>query len=255
MISRCAKMANDKKPGQSSARDKDSGSKSKDLISKEDIEARVAKKLAKSEKERAEKAKKLAADFQRRSILAAAASRQDGGAPSSVGTPANETPSLLRNMCGILNKGFASLGADMKDLRTSFKGELNAFSNSMEANLQELWGGFEEEEEMDDVTSVGGSEREPAPPEPFRFGTDHDMSEEDSDEEDFGIGAAFNFELPVPGNVGPIIDQAPAELEDPAAPAENENFFARFARSLRVPTDVGTDLDPHLATLLNQIFE
>lgn len=38
-------------------------------------------------------------------------------------------------------------------------------------------------------------------------------------------------------------------------PCENESFFARFNRSLHVPTHVGEDLDSNLAELVNHIFQ
>lgn len=240
-------MANDRKPSPGAGKDLGSGSslKNKGNFSRADVEAEVAKRLAKSEKERLEKAKKIAAEIQRKAILAAASGSQDGGPSTSAGTLGNETPGLLRNMCGILNKGFASLGADMKTLHTSVNGQFNALSESMEANMNDFWGGFEYDDEVDDVSSVGGDFREPGPPEPFAFGNDHDMSEEeDNPDQDGGVGGARG-----------ALNAANMVENHPNNPNDGENFFARFARTLRVPTDVGADLDPHLANLVNQLFE
>lgn len=235
-------MAKDKKPNGGAGKDKISGSKGKEASLKINIEAEVARRVAKSEKERLEKARQLAADFQRKSILAAALANQDGGPSGSAGTPGNETPALLKNMCGILNKGFASLGADMRDLKSSVTGQFH----DMEENLNDFWGGYEYNDE-DDVISVGGSGGEPSPPEPFQFRADHDMSDEEDNEAEPSNGAGLLLDLMNIQNTP--VDEASGEL------AEGENLFARFARTLRVPTDVGADLDPHLANLVNQIFE
>lgn len=233
-------MTNDKRSntGPEKSSSSNSGSKIKGS-SKLDIEAEVARRVAKNEKERLEKAKKLAADIQRRAILTAATANKDGGPSSSSGTLGNEIPALLRNMCGILNKGFASLGADMKDLKSSVNGQFNSLSEALEVN-DDFWGGYDDNE-MEDGPSVDGEEREPGPPEPFRLCLDHEMSEEEtSDQENGSVGAFAGFNL--------------ANSSHDAS-ADSENLFARFARTLRVPTDVGADLDPHLANLLNQVFE
>lgn len=72
-------MTKDKCSGSSSSKNKDSGSKSFNSSSKLDIEAEVARRVAKSEKERAQRAKQLAADIQRRAIVTAVTANQDGG--------------------------------------------------------------------------------------------------------------------------------------------------------------------------------
>lgn len=63
----------------------------------EELDREVAKRKAASEKERLDEAKKIAAEIQRRALVAAGGI-QDGGSSSQEGTQANETPELLRNV-------------------------------------------------------------------------------------------------------------------------------------------------------------
>lgn len=143
-------------------------------------------------------------------------------------------------MCGILNKGFASLGSDMQNLRSSLDTQMNSLSDSLENNFQELWG-FEED--VDAWLDVDGSEAEPPPPTRFQFRAEHELSDEDEDNEvlDNGNGGAN------PGAANLNIMHVD--------PCEGESFFARFNRSVQVPTGVGDDLDSNLAGLVNHIFE
>lgn len=188
----------------------------------------IAKKLAATEKDRMEQAKRIAADIKRKAVVTAG--NQDGGGPN-----VNETPDLLRNMCGILNRGFANLGLGMKDLKTSFDSQLNSLSDNLEQNFNELWGEFADLElaNWEDDVMV---DTEPQPPQPFRL----DESVLSKDEEENGVQEML-INQPQAGTEG--VQETPV------------NYFARLARSLRAPTDVGANLDSSLAELVNHIFQ
>lgn len=236
-------MTNDRKTDKSSAKGSDGargGARTGKGSLQEEIDREVAKRLAASEKERMEKAKRLAAEIQRRAVIAAGGG-QNGGPPCQVGTQANETPELLRNVCGILNKGFTNLGADMKNLRSSLDTQMNSLSESMNNNFQELCA-FEDD--VDAWLDVDGSEAEPRPPAPFQFRLDQELSDE---EEEGNISGGGGDGANLARDLG-IIHVITCE-------PETENFFARFNRSLRVPTNVGEDLDENLAALVNHIFQ
>lgn len=184
-------------------------------VSNRIMDAEVAKALAASEKERLAKAKLIASEIQRKAILAAA--KQDGGQSAAAGTPTNKTPVLLRNMCGILNRGFASLGSNMKSLKSSFGSQMGALMNSVETSLHDFWAEYDEADE--DSMSVDGSEAEPPPPVPFRL--EHKLSDEEEMENSFA-GAARD----PPQEVG-------------LANLAQDNYFARLARALRAPSNMG----------------
>lgn len=198
-------------------------------VSNRVIDAEVAKALAASEKERMAKAKLIAAEIQRKAILAAA--KQDGGQSGSTGTPTNETPELLRNMCGILNRGSASPGSNMKSCPCGGT-QMGALTDSVESILNDFWAGYEADE---DSMSIDGSEAEPPPPAPFRV--EHDLS----DEEEMDNSQAATARDP--------------PLEASLANLTQDNYFARLARALRAPSNVGEDLDIHLAKLVNHVFQ
>lgn len=222
-------MANGKKPeAKGSANDRREIGQG---FSNKEVDAAIAKALAASEKERMAKAKLIAAEIQRKAILTAG--RQDGGPLGAVGTLPNETPELLKNMCGILNRGFANLGSDMKSLKSSFSTRLNALTDSVESNFSDMWADYGGE---DDDMSVDGSEAEPPPPAPFR--PEHELSDEEEEEE-------------TPRAAG-VQDQIP---EVGLANLSQDNYFARLARALRTPSNVGDNLDVHLAELVNHVFE
>lgn len=190
----------------------------------------IVKRLAATEKDRKDQARRLAAHIQRKTVLAAG-TNQNGGAP-----PANETPELLRNMCGILNRGFSGLGLDMRNLKSSFDTQLNALSDNLESNCNDLWGDGAGQDDW----PVDGDEAEPAPPRPFKMGSIFELSDEEEGEDDQEM-----MENHPPAALG----AAPAP-EGPVNPGGLDNFFARFARSLRVPTDVGDNLNKSLAELV-----
>lgn len=233
-VSSAAVMANERKTEKTPTKGSDGGKgppKAGKNTFQMDVEREVAKRMAASEKERLGKAKLIAAEIQRRAVLSAGGV-QDGGPSKQVGTQSNETPDLLRNMCGILNKGFANLGSDMKSLKTSLDSQMNSLSDSLESNFQELWC-FEND--VDAWLDDGGSEAEPGPPTPFQFRAEHELSDDET-----GLNVPTGDENngeDLAGDLGIVHIN----------PCETENFFARFSRSLRVPTDVGEDLDSNLA--------
>lgn len=158
-------MANDKKsdsgPSKGAGAEKGFSGSGKNSY-QDEIDREVARRMAASEKEQTARAKQIAAEIQRRAVLSAGGC-QDGGPQRQVGTQSNETPELLRNVCGILNKGFASLGSDMQSLKSSLDSQMNSLADSVENNFQELWGC---EEDVDAWLGVDGEE-EPEPPTPF----------------------------------------------------------------------------------------
>lgn len=184
-------------------------------VSSREVNAEVAKALAASEKERLAKAKLIAAEIQRKAILEAA--NQNGGSAGTSGTLSKETPEHLRNMCSILNRGFASFGSDMKNLKSSFGSQMHALTESIELNFNDLWNDYEETGEED--MSVVGSEAEPPPPAPFR--PEHELSDEEDDDEVPNVAGAQGA-VPEVGGLN----------------LARDSYFAKLARALRAPSNV-----------------
>lgn len=86
-------MANGKDSKAQPSGSRSSASKSEKKSPGFNLGEEIAKRLAATEKDRADQAKRIAAEIQRKAVLAAGI--QNGGAP-----PVNDMPDLLRNMCG-----------------------------------------------------------------------------------------------------------------------------------------------------------
>lgn len=192
------------------------------------IEAEVARRMAATENDRREEAKRIAAEVARQAAAAAVAG-QDGG-PAK--TQPDVTADLLRNVCGILNKGFNSLGSDLKNLKGSMDEQFVSLADNIEYNFEEWYGDGECPEDFMNGLTDGDPEMV------RRAGRQHHSisdEETESEPESRRLKGASNLEG--------------------SAVSENLSLFARIAKEIKVPNDVGRDLDGDLANLINVLFE
>lgn len=197
------------------------------------IEAEVKRRLAEGEDKRRELARKLAVEMGKRENT----NNQDGGQGK---TPGDEAASLLKNVCGILNRGFSELGGGLRDLRHSVDNQFSSLSDNLETNFNELWsagydggasGPIDDLEDEDKPPIFGTSIHANTSSSNRSHQQEHLLSENsDSDTEE--------------GN----------KSKDNNAQA-NLSFFAKLAESIKVPSDVSEDLDGELAALINLLFD
>lgn len=194
------------------------------------IDSEIQRKLAETEKARAEKAKKLAAEIAKQT--------GHGSGSGSKNEPPKEDPALaiLTNMCGILNNGFNRLGSDMKCYNNTISSELKEMKSSFENTLEQMF--YEEEEEESDnlpdtaetnlpgdVMSDAGSE---ISPEVEIVKQASDGNTEDTPTESNSIFSKMRKKLVVPKNVGPEVDEDLAKFINfiSKEPMKTEEFLS-----------------------------
>lgn len=197
----------------------------------EAIEAEIKRRVAENDQKRRILAKKLASEMENRNKDQI----QDGGRG---GTPDDDTSVLLKNVCGILNKGFSDLGGGLRglggglrDLKGSVDRQFSNLSDSLESNFNELWSvGYDE----------GGGASGPT-----------DFDEEEDRPPIFGTSIHAQDHA--------ISDNSDSETEEKCKDQPKEqaslSYFAKLAETIKIPTDVSGDLDPDLATLIDLLFE
>lgn len=186
------------------------------------VELEIQKKLAETEKARAKKARKLAADIAKHAAHGSGTGRGQGSKE-----PEKEDPSLaiLLNMCGILNNGFNRLGADMKCYNTTISTELKDMKSSFENTLEQMM--YEEE----------------------------DYHEQDNFEESTEVEHRMEASSGVGSELTPEIETEKDNIQTGAeeTPTENNSIFSKMRKKLVVPKNVGPEVDSDLAKFINFI--
>lgn len=186
------------------------------------IDALVAQRLAETKKARHDKAKRIAGEITRKTVQAATIIGEAAQARSE------ETSELLCNVCGILNRGFSSLGDKLDTFNGSMDEQFVSLSDNLEYNFKE-WYGYGECPDADLGLDVGEL------PE-TRLPLADNISDDSDTEETSG---------PTKSSMVRNTDSENANL----------SLFAKLANAIKVPLNVGRELDLDLAHLINLLFE